>query len=194
MILSLITLCAVMLFMEDRIARFLHGGSEPAPENPGFPPDMAFVSDWGETLARFWQDSAGFVTSAVADVTDQPDDGKVVITEDTLKQVWVWREDGTIESAPKQPPQGDARKVMIPRNMTAREFFGDADADKSAAQTAQPNDTPDSPADEPASAAGGTDTGTPLDSLSAEERRAMLNQGMEVLEQQSSGPAGASRP
>lgn len=192
MILSLITLCVVMLFMEARISRFLHGEPETAAQDEGFLPDMDFLSDWGDAVAGFWRDCTDFLTSASGAVTDKPDDDKVVITEDTVEEVWVWRQDGAIQSAPQEPAHADARKVMIPADMTAAEFFGetatDNDTDKTAAQNRNPapatkNDTANQ---------RHADTGTPLDQFSPEQRRAMLDQGMDVLQQ--SGNLGGRAP
>ncbi len=186
MILSLITLCVVMLFMEARISRFLHGEPETAAQDEGFLPDMDFLSDWGDALAGFWRDCADFLASASGAVTDKPDSEKVVITEDTIQQVWVWRQDGAIQSARQEPAHSDARKVMIPRDMSAAEFFGETTTDKTAAQNESP--APTTKSETPNQ--DGTDTGTPLDQLSPEQRRAMLDQGMDVLQQQSGNLGG----
>lgn len=190
MILSLITLCVVMLFMEDRISRFLHGGSEPAGEEQDFLAGMAFFSDWGDALAGFWRDCSDFLASASGAVTDKPDNEKVVITEDTIQQVWVWRQDGAIQSARQEPSNADARQVMIPADMTAAEFFGEPATGDAADRTAEQSQT-SAPAtkNDPANQ-GRADTETPLDQFSPEQRRAMLKQGMEVLHQQSGNPGG----
>lgn len=190
MILSLITLCVVMLFMEARISRFLHGEPETAAQDEGFLPDMDFLSDWGDALAGFWRDCADFLASASGAVTDKPDNEKVVITEDTIQQVWVWRQDGAIQSAQQEPSNADARQVKIPADMTAAEFFGEPATGDAADRTAEQSQTSTPATKNDPTNQGRADTGTPLDQLSPEQRRAMLDQGMDVLQQQSGNLGG----
>lgn len=193
MIFSLITLCVVMLFMEARISRFLHGEPEAAAQDDGFLPDMDFLSDWGEAVTSVWQDCTDFLAAASDTVTARPDNEEVVITEDTIQQVWVWRDKGAIQSARDEPAHADdARQVMIPEDMTASEFFGETTTDDTANKTARQSQgqaRASSGQDTPA-VQGGADTGTALDQFSPEQRRAMLDQGTEVLQQKSAASDG----
>ena len=186
MLFSLITLCVVMLFMEERISNFLHGPSEPKGRDESSLPDTDFLSDWGKPLAGFWKDWSGFVTTAVGRIKDGPDKEKVVITEDTLQEIWVWRRDGAIQSARDKPAHPRARKVMIPEDMTAAEFFGSTGTQDTTGKTdPQPEETATTSGDEDS---GSRHSGTPLDQLSPEQRRAMFDKGMDVLQQQAGSP------
>lgn len=188
MVFSLITLCVVMLFMEARISRFLHGEPEAAAQDSGFLPDMAFLAEWGEAVTGVWADGTDLLASASAAVmaaADNKKQEKVVITEDTLQQVWVWREKGAIQSARDEPARADARQVMIPEDMTAREFFAEKTSDDKAERTAQPSQA-DAASDQAQPAVeDNADNAATLDELSPEERRAMLDQGMETLQKHS---------
>jgi hypothetical protein len=188
MVFSLITLCVVMLFMEARISRFLHGEREAAAQDSGFLPDMAFLAEWGEAVTGVWADGTDLLASASAAVmaaADNKKQEKVVITEDTLQQVWVWREKGAIQSARDEPARADARQVMIPEDMTAREFFAEKTSDDKAERTAQPSQA-DAASDQAQPAVeDNADNAATLDELSPEERRAMLDQGMETLQKHS---------
>jgi pyruvate/2-oxoglutarate dehydrogenase complex dihydrolipoamide acyltransferase (E2) component len=186
MIFSLITLCVVMLFMEERISDFLHG-SEPAEKQSGFLPEMDFLSNWGEALAGFWQDGTDFLASVAGAAVNKPDQEQVVITEDTIQRVWVWRDGGAIQSAPEKPSHGRARQVLIPEDMTVAEFFDETATDDTAEKTAQQSDDPPSAPQAESQPTDGR-TGTPLDRLSPSQRKAMLEQGMDVLQQSSGSP------
>lgn len=165
MILSLVTLCVVMLFTANRIERFLFDGQPPSPEpsSSGFDP-----------LLNLWSDIQSFFTgrSAAGVGSDH-----VVITEDTLYQAWIWTDDaGSLYSSRLDPGNGQARQVLIPRGMTVADFFA-------------PTGGPRQSTPEPAANPGGPDTGPDdelgvprdLQQMSAEERRRQFNQGMEVL-------------
>ncbi len=190
MIFSLITLCVVMLFMEARISRFLHGEPEAAAQDEGFLPDMDFLSEWGEAATSFWQDWTDFFATASDTVTARSDNEEVVITRDTVQQVWVWRDEGVIQSARKEPADADAQQVMIPNDMTASEFFDKTNTDDTADKAGQQRQAQGSSGQDEPSVQGGADTATPLDQFSPEQRRAMLEQGTEVLQQKSAASDG----
>lgn len=173
MILSLVTLCVVMLFTANRIERFLLDDKpvpEPEPSFSGFDP-----------LLNLWSDITSFFTGQSP--TRPGGDDHVVITEETLYQAWIWTDDaGSLYSSRHDPGNGLARQVLIPRGMTVAEFIA-------------PGGSPRQPAPEPAASADSPDTGgfgvpRDLQQMSAQERRRLFNQGMEVLRQSS----GAETP
>lgn len=122
MLLSLITLCVVMLLVADRISLFLHG-PEPAPaavetSTPGF--------DW----AALWQGLSSLFQGR-SGTGEQPSGSSesVVITEDTLYTAWVWTgAGGELRNASADPGNGVARQALIPKGMTVEEFFTPAAA------------------------------------------------------------------
>ena len=200
MLLSLIALLVISLFDESRIDDFLHGG-EPEPPPPadgeGGLPDFSFLSDWGSAIADAAGALADWVTgTGSGDAADRQEADHVVITEDTLRTVWVWIHDGQLYSTTEAPQDQVAQKVMIPKDMTVAEFFGDPSSSSDPASEPQPdgiggNESSSRAGDDSRAAAmealrSGQGTleekaARGLQQLSPEQRRKLLEQGMQAL-------------
>jgi hypothetical protein len=198
MLLSLIALLVISLFVESRIDDFLHGGEpEPAPaDGDGGLPDFSVLSDWASAIADAAGALADWVTgTGSADAGARQEADHVVITEDTLRTVWVWIHDGQLYSTSEAPQDQVAQKVMIPKDMTAAEFFGDPSSSSDPSET-QPDGTG---GDESSSRAGDGSRAAAMEALrsglgtlekkaarglqqlSPEQRRKLLEQGMQAL-------------
>lgn len=179
MILSLITLCVVMLFTADRISTHLHG-PEPEPSAPALP--QADI-DWG----GIWQVFTGLFNGREAKVSASADTdtGPVVISEDTLYRTWVWTgPDGGLRSASVDPGNDLARQVLIPKGMTPQEFFSPT----AASEPVDSDEPPPPTAKEPPAGAGTADDPEQLAKMLAddrpmtrEERQRFIREGMRLF-------------
>lgn len=184
MLLSMITLCVVMLFTADRIKTFLHG---PAPSGP---PAVQRPSEPAIDWAGLWQ-SFSDLFSGKPPAENAPSGGEaVVINEDTLYSAWVWTgTGGELRSASVDPGNSLARKVLIPKGMTVEAFFSPTAA-------ARPADTGPSPQADKGNTASREDRPGPANAvdpqamarqladgepMTEEERRRFIREGMRLF-------------
>lgn len=118
MLFSLVIGTTILVFTADKLQQMMGTGqpvaAAPESNEPGF---SARAREWASTA---WQNGR----TLYYNLTGQPPEGKdstatVVISEDTVEQIWVWRDVSGVQHFSRIEPAGvsNARQILYPRDM-----------------------------------------------------------------------------
>lgn len=185
MVMSLITLCVVMLITANRLEHFMHGTSSATDHKTDHDGAPAF-STLSHTVSNLWHRFAGLFhgrRGASDDARTRP----IKLTADNLDRYWVWMDDSQRLQFAAEDPGNGANEVLIPRGMTPPEFFAPAMDVASTrphgpeAKTVKDRNPPATSDQHPPLDADALNTMTPA------ERRQLLHNGMRYLRRRFGG-------